>query len=1206
MKKRLLSLALALVMVFSLLPVNALADISILKDTTISKQPVSSTVQAGETAEFSISAFNLEAGSPLNYLWYNASKVTSVSKLGSLNTFLEQFKGAELGEGTTLKIYNAQESMSICCVVYYVYTIAGREFPGGIAQSNIVTLTVTPACVSHVLGQNLFEVPAVEATCAHEGNVAYYKCNVCGRCYTDANAVYATTADACAIAKLSTHKMPLTYHDAVAGTCGSRSVVEYWSCDECGQVFKDEAGTQPTTLTSLRLEGKTDPNNHPADKVTHVEYTEPTCSQKGNFEYWFCGECNTYFKDAELKTEYAKKSDTEIAKDASKHPELVEHPYTAAACDKDGNLPYYECTACGRYFANANGTGEYSKKSDVTIKSTGHKFEWIEFTVEGVAYHAQDCSVCHMRQSTGTHSGGVANCRSQAVCTTCGLPYGETDPNNHANRETRNAVEATIDSTGYSGDIYCADCGVLIEAGHKTDKLCKHTDPGYNVVVHHDAVEATCVDAADKHQGNVEYWKCTECGKCWTDSALTNEVTQDDIVVAYQQHFTKNVLGSNVANTKLQQWAGNVNDHWKECKYCGYVYTDTKAAHSFIEKTHTCHSGDVCRYCDYDDGQRDLYNHDGGTEIRNASEPTLLKPGYTGDTYCLGCGEKLASGHEYSAPCSGGCKDLKKIEGTPATCTEDGTKTYYECTKCHNYYMDEKATVPATDERIVDKCTGHDLHPTLNVLSDITVAGLKNIIGNLNYVQIVNDIVANGGNVNVDSLLKYVHIKDIDHCSDDQYHWLGCQRCGKTLADIRPELESNGVIISETWYEISAKQAHSGGTATCKQKAVCIECGDAYGSLADHRYGENNVCTVCGNTLPACAAPTLTVTTSNGVVLSWNAVEGAASYQVYRTTGSNTEFEKIATVTGTTYKDTSAVVGTKYYYKVRAIGTNGSYGAFSYEKAAKAKCAAPVVTAGNNASTGKITLKWKAVKGATKYEIYRATSKNGTYTKLNTISGTSFTNTSANAGYSYYYKVRAIDKNGVKSDFSKIVGRTCDCAAPVVKVSNVASTGKIKLTWNDITGAAKYEVYRATSKNGTYTKIYTTTGTSLINSSVTPGKLYYYKVKAISARTSSADSAFSAVVYRTCDCARPNVKISLSNGDPKLTWGAVSGADKYIVYRATSKNGTYTKMTTTTGRNYINSNAKSGTTYYYKVVAVSNLTTGANSAYSNIVSITAK
>ena len=1198
MKKRLLSLALALVMVFSLLPINAFAAAS----TIITSQPSSTTVQAGENAVFKISAVNTDAGSSLKYLWYDTGKLSSFNKILSPDNFRAQFDDAKLGEGTTLTIFNAQESMSICCVVYY----DGSVFVRGVAQSNTVTLTVRPACASHVLGQNLFEVPAVEATCAHEGNVAYYKCNVCGRCYTDANAVYATTEDACKLAKLTTHKMPLTHHEATAGTCGTRSVAEYWECDECDAVFKDEAGTAPTTLTSLRLEGKTDPNNHPADKVTHAEYTAPTCSEKGNFEYWYCEECNTYFKDADLKTQYAKKSDTEIAKDESRHPELVEHAYTAATCTKDGNLPYYECTACGKYFANSDGTGEYSKKSDVTIKSTGHDYKWIEFTVEGTSYHAQECTVCGTRKNTGTHSGGTADCQSPATCTTCGFKYGEKDPSNHLFTETRNAVEATITSEGYSGDIYCKDCGVLIETGHKTEKLCKHTDSSYNVVIHHDAVEATCVDAADKHQGNVEYWECTECGKYWTDSELTKEVTKDDIVLAYQQHYTTNIFGTDVANTDLQQWGSNDNDHWKECKYCGYVYSDTKGSHNMVEKTHTCHSGDTCRNCGYDDRQYDPYNHDGGTEIRNATEPTLFKPGYTGDTYCLGCGEKIASGHEYYSPCSGGCKDLKKIEGTPATCTEDGTKTYYECTKCHNYYMDEKATVAATDEKIIDKCTGHDLHPTLNVLSDVTVASIKDVIGNLNYAQIVKDIVTNGGTPDLDNILKYVHIRDIDHCSDDEYHWLGCQRCGKTLADIKPELEDKGIVISQTWYDISAKQAHSGGTATCKQKAVCTECGDAYGSLADHRYGEDNVCTVCGNTLPACDAPTLTISTSNGVVLSWNAVEGAASYQVYRTTGSNTEFDKIATVTGTTYKDTSAVVGTKYYYKVRAIGTNGSYGKFSYEKAAKAKCAAPVVTAGNNASTGKVTLKWKAVKGASKYEIYRATSKTGTYTKIYTTSGTSFTNTSTNPGYSYYYKVRAIDKNGNKSDYSKIVGRTCDCAAPVVKVTNVASTGKIKLTWGDVTGAAKYEVYRATSKTGTYTKIYTTTGTSMINTSVTPGKTYYYKVKAISARTSNADSAFSAVVCRTCDCARPNVKIALSNGHPKLTWAAVTGADKYIVYRATSKTGTYTKMTTTTGRNYINSNAKPGTTYYYKVVAVSNLSTAANSAYSSVVSITAK
>ena len=380
MKKRLLSLALALVMVFSLLPINAFA----LGNTSIIGQPTSVTVQMGETAEFTITAINTKAETPLQYIWYDNSKVDDEKLLytRSIDEFLALFDGAKLGTGSKLTITNAQETISIRCVVYWEGTFLSKAVAKDVEKSNLVTLTVKAACASHVLGQNLLEVPAVEPTCAHEGNIAYYKCNVCGHCYTDANAVYATTEDACKLAKLTTHKMPLTYHEATAGTCRERSTAEYWSCEECGQLFEDEAGTKTTTL--VKLTGEKDPNNHPADMVTHKEYTAATCREKGNHEYWHCEKCDTYFKDADLKTKYAKQSDTEIEKDASNHTELVVHPYKAATCEEDGNLPYYKCTDCGKYFANSDGTGEYSKKSDVTIAALKHNYAWVEFT-EGLS-----------------------------------------------------------------------------------------------------------------------------------------------------------------------------------------------------------------------------------------------------------------------------------------------------------------------------------------------------------------------------------------------------------------------------------------------------------------------------------------------------------------------------------------------------------------------------------------------------------------------------------------------------------------------------------------------------------------------------------------------------------------------------------------------------------------------------------------------------
>ena len=520
--------------------------------------------------------------------------------------------------------------------------------------------------------------------------------------------------------------------------------------------------------------------------------------------------------------------------------------------------------------------------------------------------------------------------------------------------------------------------------------------------------------------------------------------------------------------------------------------------------------------------------------------------------------------------------------------------------------MDANGTVVATNDKLIDKCTGHDLHPTLNLLGDISYKQLLDLIGSVNYATVIEGI--RKGTISIDDVLKNLHVRDVDHCHDDQYHWLGCQRCGKTFADLKPEFEEKGIYIKDVWYTLGQKEAHSGGTATCKEKAVCTECGEKYGSLAAHRYSEDNVCTVCGVTIPACDAPVLKITSSNGkAVLSWNAVKGADKYQIERAPD-DVNFVKIntGTVKGTTYTDNSAKVDSVYYYRVKAIGTNGSYSKPSNEEHCTIKCAVPSVTAGNNASTGKITLKWSAVSGAAKYEVYRADTKNGTYSLMYTTTSKSYTNTSSNAGYTYYYKVRAISKNGNKSDFCKIVSRTCDCAAPTVKGGNEASTGYVKLSWNKVYGASKYEIWRATSKNGTYTKLYTTSYTSYRNTTSKAGRTYYYKVKAIAERTSYANSAFSSVVSRTCDCARPNVKISLSNGDPRLTWSAVSGADKYIIYRATSKNGTYTKMYTTSNKSYTNTSAKAGKTYYYKVVAVSNMSSYANSAYSSIVSIKAK
>ena len=270
------------------------------------------------------------------------------------------------------------------------------------------------------------------------------------------------------------------------------------------------------------------------------------------------------------------------------------------------------------------------------------------------------------------------------------------------------------------------------------------------------------------------------------------------------------------------------------------------------------------------------------------------------------------------------------------------------------------------------------------------------------------------------------------------------------------------------------------------------------------------------------------------------------------------------------------------------------------------KLTAPSVKTDYLISTGKPYIKWAAVAGDSKYEVYRSGSKDGTYTLLGTTTATNYTDNKANAGYIYYYKVKAVNANSIKSNYSATVAATCHCARPVVKPDYLISTGKPYIKWTAVSGASKYYVYRSGSSNGTYKYVGTTTATNYTDNKANAGYTYYYKVKAVSKVSSGANSYYSVVIGATCHCARPSVKITTSNGSPKLTWNAVAGASQYEVYRATSKNGSYTKMFTTSNLSYTNTSAKAGTTYYYKVKAVSKVKSTANSAFSTVVSIRAR
>jgi len=357
---------------------------------------------------------------------------------------------------------------------------------------------------------------------------------------------------------------------------------------------------------------------------------------------------------------------------------------------------------------------------------------------------------------------------------------------------------------------------------------------------------------------------------------------------------------------------------------------------------------------------------------------------------------------------------------------------------------------------------------------------------------------------------------------------------------------------------------------------------------------------------PKPAAPVVKIgnsATSGKPMLTWNAVSGATSYKVYRATSQNGTYSLLGSVTTTTYVNTGAKDGVTYYYKVTAVNDSGE-SAYSnivsgQNKAVTPKPAAPVVKIGHSASSGKPMLTWNAVSGATSYKVYRATSQNGTYSLLDTVTTTSYINTGAKDGVTYYYKVKAVNSAGESAYSNTVSGQsksvTPKPSAPVVKIGHSATSGKPMLTWNAVDGAASYKVYRATAKNGAYSVINTTKALTYTNTGAALGTTYYYKVEALDAAGKSL--GFSDVVEGK---VAPVLAVGYSSvsGKPQLTWKAVPGATEYQVYRSTQQNSGYTKINTTTSTSYVNTGAKAGTTYYYKIVAVKGT---AVSDFSNIV-----
>lgn len=160
---------------------------------------------------------------------------------------------------------------------------------------------------------------------------------------------------------------------------------------------------------------------------------------------------------------------------------------------------------------------------------------------------------------------------------------------------------------------------------------------------------------------------------------------------------------------------------------------------------------------------------------------------------------------------------------------------------------------------------------------------------------------------------------------------------------------------------------------------------------------------------------------------------------------------------------------------------------------------------------------------------------------------------------------------------------------PGISASDGDFMEKVRVTWNAVKQADSYELYRAESYLDDKVKLTITAETQFDDKTVPCGESYYYWVKA---RNSYGTSSFfySDLGYRKCPVPSAPTNLSASDGDyenrVRLSWGGVSEASGYDIYRAASSGGAKALIGSVETTNYDDTSADCGVSYYYWVKAV--------------------
>lgn len=389
---------------------------------------------------------------------------------------------------------------------YYVCGDCGEKFDNGAHNANTPTCTDKAICVDcgYEVGdidpdnhENIELKDAKEAGCNSGGYSGDLYCSDCKTIFEPGHDTPPTGEHSGGIATCQAaakcmycgseygDKDP-NEHEGSDGKWNHNEHGHFQLCI-CGEMYNDatHSGGTATCATKAKCAvcgveyGDVDPSTH-GETVTK-NFVAASCVKDGYTGDIHCKDCDAKLETGEtVKTSGAHGGGTATcvaqAKcdgcgreygelDPNNHGDEIVKDAVEATCAKDGYTGDTYCKDCNKKL-----------KSGETVKATGVHVDNDGKWEHDATSHYHTCGACETVFDKADHEGGKATCESGAICSVCQAEYGEKDPTNHDETETKDVKDATCIANGYSGNAYCVDCGTKVEEGSEIPATDVHVD----------------------------------------------------------------------------------------------------------------------------------------------------------------------------------------------------------------------------------------------------------------------------------------------------------------------------------------------------------------------------------------------------------------------------------------------------------------------------------------------------------------------------------------------------------------------------------------------------------------------------------------------------------------------------------------------------------------------------------------------------------